>query len=133
MDGDAVAREMKRIQPFVPVIMLTAHPSDVRDELPMLVNKCLSKGEDPVVLLTMIGSTAARVPFSNRHHTRRSSVMLFKSCALISPASKCSFRHGGNGELRPAGCRGFNPEAARFWEWVRTDSQRSHAWGLVSE
>src|SRR5262245_24825920 len=31
----------------------------------------------------------------------------------------------GNGELRLLAFRGFNPQAAKFWEWVRTDSQSS--------
>src|SRR5262245_37964795 len=31
----------------------------------------------------------------------------------------------GNGELRLLTFRGFNPQAAKFWEWVRTDSQSS--------
>jgi len=29
---------------------------------------------------------------------------------------------GSGGELRLLGFRGFNPEAAKFWEWVRADS-----------
>jgi PAS domain S-box-containing protein len=31
----------------------------------------------------------------------------------------------GNGELRLLAFRGFNPQAAKFWEWVRTDSESS--------
>ena len=30
---------------------------------------------------------------------------------------------GSGGELRLMAFRGFNPEAARFWEWVRADSK----------
>jgi GAF domain-containing protein len=30
---------------------------------------------------------------------------------------------GTGGELRLLAFRGFNPDAARFWEWVRADSQ----------
>ena len=30
---------------------------------------------------------------------------------------------GTAGELRLVGFRGFNPQAARFWEWVRADSK----------
>ena len=30
---------------------------------------------------------------------------------------------GSGGELRLLAFRGFNPEAARFWEWVRADSK----------
>jgi GAF domain-containing protein len=31
--------------------------------------------------------------------------------------------HGSGGELRLLAFRGFNPEAAKFWEWVRADSK----------
>lgn len=31
--------------------------------------------------------------------------------------------HGTGGELRLLAFRGFNPEAAKFWEWVRADSK----------
>jgi hypothetical protein len=30
---------------------------------------------------------------------------------------------GSGGELRLLAFRGFNPQAARFWEWVRADSE----------
>lgn len=30
---------------------------------------------------------------------------------------------GSGGELRLLAFRGFNPEAAKFWEWVRADSK----------
>src|SRR3974390_1756223 len=30
---------------------------------------------------------------------------------------------GTGGELRLLAFRGFNPQAAKFWEWVRADSQ----------
>jgi len=40
----------------------------------------------------------------------------FASMQMLYP------ERGTNGELRLLGFRGFNPQAARFWEWVRPDS-----------
>jgi GAF domain-containing protein len=37
---------------------------------------------------------------------------------------------GSGGELRLLAFRGFNPEAARFWEWVRADSKSTCAIAL---
>ena len=40
----------------------------------------------------------------------------FASMQMLYP------ERGDGGELRLLGFRGFDPDAARFWEWVRTDS-----------
>ncbi|HEY7119412.1 MAG TPA: PAS domain-containing protein, partial [Tepidisphaeraceae bacterium] len=40
----------------------------------------------------------------------------FASLQMLYP------QRGSGGELRLLAFRGFNPEAARFWEWVRADS-----------
>ena len=65
MDGHAVARAMKRIRPNVPIILLSAY-IDLPDELLTLVNKSLTKAEDPIVLLTIIeellDSTSQSIP-----------------------------------------------------------------------
>lgn len=124
MDGQAVAREIKRLRPFVPVIVLTAYP-DLPRELLTLVNRSLIKGEDPGVLLTMVEELIHSASRSNARpasyetiiddavHIMRSE---FASIQMLYPKR-------GNGELRLLDFRGFNPEAAVFWEWVRADSK----------
>ncbi len=124
MDGQAVAREIKRLRPFVPVIVLTAYP-DLPRELLTLVNRSLIKGEDPGVLLTMVEGLIHSASRSNARpasyetiiddavHIMRSE---FASIQMLYPKR-------GNGELRLLDFRGFNPEAAVFWEWVRADSK----------
>jgi len=124
MDGHAVAREIKRIRPFTPIIILTAYP-DLPQELLALVNKSVLKGEDPSALLSMIeellGGTAQSMlrmaPYekimNDAVHIMRSD---FASIQMLYPKR-------GDGELRLLDFRGFNPEAAVFWEWVRADSK----------
>ncbi len=127
MDGDAVAREMKRIRPFVPVVMVTAYSSDLPQELLMLVNKTLSKGEDPVVLLTIIeellldSTSSGSVPKLTAYETIIDDAVQIMRSDFAS--IQMLFPKRGRGELRLLDFRGFNPEAARFWEWVRADSK----------
>ncbi|HET6628720.1 MAG TPA: ATP-binding protein [Woeseiaceae bacterium] len=52
---------------------------------------------------------------------------ILETAVAIMRADFASFQmlhpeRGEGGELRLLGHRGFNPEAARFWEWVRPDS-----------
>lgn len=124
MDGDAVALEIKRIRPGVPIVILTAY-NDLPHELLALVNKSLIKGGDPIVLLTVIeellDSSSRSIPESTSYqkiideaaHIMRSD---FASIQMLFPKR-------GKGELRLLDFRGFNPEAARFWEWVQADSK----------
>ena len=124
MNGDAVAREMRRLRPLVPLIMLSAYP-DLPTEVLILFDKSVTKGDDPVVLLTMIQEllerTSPAVPEATLYdrliddavHIMRAD---FASIQMLFPKR-------GTGELRLLAFRGFNPEAARFWEWVRADSK----------
>lgn len=134
MDGHAVAREIKRIRPFTPIIILTAYP-DLPQELLALVNKFLIKGEDPSSLLHMIEelldgtaqSTIRIAPYetmmNDAVHIMRSD---FASIQMLYPKR-------GNGELRLLDFRGFIPEAAVFWEWVRADSKSTCGIALRDE
>lgn len=124
MDGHAVARELKRLRPFIPVIILTAH-HDLPPELLTLVNQSLIKGEDPSVLLTMVEELVDATPRpltkpSPYDNIIQDAVQImrsdFASIQMLYPKR-------GNGELRLLDFRGFNPEAAVFWEWVRADSK----------
>jgi len=126
MDGHAVAREMKRIRPFVPVVMLTAYSNDLPQELLMLVNKTLSKGEDPVVLLTIIeelldSTSSGSVPKLTAYETIIDDAVQIMRSDFAS--IQMLFPKRDRGELRLLDFRGFNPEAATFWEWVRADSK----------
>lgn len=124
MDGHAVARELKRLRPFIPVVILTAY-HDLPGELLTLVNKALIKGEDPSVLLTtieeLLDATSRSVPKPMPYErTIEAAVQImhsdFASIQMLYPRR-------GDGELRLLDFRGFNPEAAVFWEWVRADSK----------
>lgn len=53
MNGDVVAKSMKRLNPCVPILMLSAYV-ELPNEILWLVDKCLTKGEGPKVLLTAI-------------------------------------------------------------------------------
>ncbi len=135
MDGEAVARQIKSIRPFVPVIMLTAYQDDLALELLTLVNKSLSKGEDPIVLLTMIeellDSTSRSVPKPTPYE------LIIDDAVHIMRADFASiqmlFPKRGNGELRLLDFRGFNPGAVRFWEWVRADSKSTCGIALLEK
>lgn len=133
MDGDTVASEVKRIQPFVPVMILTAYP-DLSERAATLCNQILYKGGDPIVLLTMIqqllDSTSRALPdptvcermIDDAVRIMRSD---FASIQMLFPKR-------GNGELRLLAFRGFNPEAAKFWEWVRADSKSTCGLALTT-
>jgi len=53
MNGDVVAKEMKRLKPSVPILLLSAYVDLPREAL-ALVDKYLTKGEGPVAMLTAI-------------------------------------------------------------------------------
>ena len=53
MNGDVVAKEMKRMKPAVPILLLSAYVDLPRETL-ALVDKYLTKGEGPVAMLTAI-------------------------------------------------------------------------------
>ena len=133
MDGDAVASEVKRIQPFVPVIILTAYP-DLSERAANLSNQILHKGGDPIVLLTMIqqllDSTSRALP------DRTVCERIIDDAVRIMRSDFASiqmlFPKRGHGELRLLAFRGFNPEAARFWEWVRADSKSTCGLALAT-
>jgi GAF domain-containing protein len=50
----------------------------------------------------------------------------FASLQMLFP------ERGTAGELRLLSFRGFNPEAARFWEWVRADSKSTCGLALLT-
>jgi CheY-like chemotaxis protein len=58
MNGDVVAERMKRLKPSVPILLLSAYV-DLPGETLALVDKCLTKGEGPVVMLTAIAELIA--------------------------------------------------------------------------
>ena len=124
MDGHAVAREIKRLRPFMPVMILTAY-HDLPAELLTLIDKSLIKGGDPSVLLTAIeelldgNSRPVQTPTPYENIIQDAVQIMrsdFASIQMLYPKR-------GNGELRLLDFRGFNPEAAVFWEWVRADSK----------
>jgi len=53
MNGDVVAEKMKRLKPVVPILMLSAYV-DLPSETLALVDKNLTKGERPQVMLNAI-------------------------------------------------------------------------------
>lgn len=124
MDGHVVARELKRLRPFVPIIILTAY-QDLPVELLTLVNKPLIKGEDPSVLLTIIEElldSASRCKTKPTPYEKIINDAVHIMCSDFA-SIQMLYPKRGNGELRLLDFRGFNPEAAVFWEWVRADSK----------
>lgn len=69
------------------------------------ISTALSSGQDVQALYEEILDAAVELMHSD-----------FASLQRLSP------ERGQAGELRLLGFRGFDPEAARFWEWVRADS-----------
>lgn len=53
MNGDVVAEKMKQLKPFVPIMMLSAYV-DLPGQTLALVDKYLTKGERPQVMLNAI-------------------------------------------------------------------------------
>lgn len=53
MNGDVVAERMKRLKPLVPILLLSAYVDLPRETL-ALVDKYLTKGEGPLVMLQAI-------------------------------------------------------------------------------
>ena len=51
----------------------------------------------------------------------------FASVQMLFP------KRGRGGELRLLSFRGFNPQAARFWEWVRADSKSTCGLALLTK
>jgi GAF domain-containing protein len=51
----------------------------------------------------------------------------FASLQMLFP------ERGSGGELRLLAFRGFNPEAAKFWEWVRADSKSTCGVALLNK
>lgn len=61
MNGDVVAERMKRLRPNVPILMLSAYVDLPRKTL-ALVDKYVTKGESPLVLLDAIAELLAGAP-----------------------------------------------------------------------
>ena len=59
MNGDAVAQQMRRIKPDVPILLLSAYV-DLPCETLGLVDKYITKGEGPAVLLNAISELLRR-------------------------------------------------------------------------
>lgn len=53
MNGDVVARQMKRLKPAVPILMLSAF-ADLPEETLVCVDKYINKNEPPPVLLSAV-------------------------------------------------------------------------------
>jgi CheY-like chemotaxis protein len=70
MDGGIVAERMKLLSPQVPILMLSAYV-DLPAETLALVNKSVTKGEPPPVLL---GAIAQLLSENRNVHSRKSSV-----------------------------------------------------------
>ncbi len=64
MNGDVVARKMKDLRPDLPIIMFSAYV-DLPGETLELVDKSVTKGEAPMVLLKAIADL-----LGDRHHFR---------------------------------------------------------------
>lgn len=59
MNGDVVADRMKQLKPFIPILMLSAY-IDLPKETLALVDRYLTKGEGPLIMLTAIAELLTR-------------------------------------------------------------------------
>jgi CheY-like chemotaxis protein len=64
MNGDVVAERMKRLKPFIPILMLSAYV-DLPKETLALVDRYLTKGDGPRIMLTAVAELLARKQMAN--------------------------------------------------------------------
>jgi CheY-like chemotaxis protein len=64
MNGDVVAETMKRLKPFIPILMLSAYV-DLPKETLALVDRYLTKGDGPRIMLTAVAELLARKQMAN--------------------------------------------------------------------
>jgi two-component system CheB/CheR fusion protein len=92
------------------VVRAQASLSDVLDDTRRLydLTKDMARQAEPQVLFERLMDAAVEIMASD-----------FASLQILYPGRG---EPGGKGELRLVAHRGFPPEAARHWEWVRADS-----------
>jgi CheY-like chemotaxis protein len=59
MNGDVVAERMKQIKPFIPILMLSGYV-DLPNETLALVDRYLTKGEGPLIMLKAVAELLTR-------------------------------------------------------------------------
>jgi len=65
MNGDEVARQMRKVWPEIPIVLLSGYPQDVPEDMLNYVNAYIWKGGNPAELLTAIHSVLReRTPVS---------------------------------------------------------------------
>lgn len=69
MDGGAVAREIRRTQPDVPIILLTGFPQSIPQAVRSMVNAVVLKGQSPLSLLQAIEATLPEIILDPRLET----------------------------------------------------------------
>ena len=60
MNGDAVAEEIRRLNPSVPLVLLSAYPS-LPERVLQVVDKVIAKPQHPQVLLNLLASLFAEI------------------------------------------------------------------------
>jgi CheY-like chemotaxis protein len=65
MDGEEVAREIRRTRPRLPIILLTGFP-DIPQALKSIVNAMVAKGQSPLSLLEAIEATMREIVLEPR-------------------------------------------------------------------
>lgn len=63
MNGDVVADRMKQLKPFIPILMLSAYV-DLPKETLALVDRHLTKGDGPLILLKAVTELLTRTQMS---------------------------------------------------------------------
>lgn len=63
MNGDVVAQRMKQLKPAIPILMLSAYV-DLPSETLALVNRYLTKGEGPLIMLQAVAELLIRTQTS---------------------------------------------------------------------
>jgi len=89
MDGDEVAREIKGMDPDLPIVLLSGYISEIPETLRKNVNGFVAKGSPPEELRRALASALGETPEKNPHTTDDA---LVESCEQAKRARV----HSGN-------------------------------------
>jgi Response regulator receiver domain len=113
----------------IPVVFLTASAQSAFDRNcaeQLGASSYLLSPVQPDTLVTVVEGAIARARLSRTSQADDYEKIVDSAMSLMhsdyASLQMLFPERGGGGELLLLGFRGFNPEAAKFWEWVRADS-----------
>lgn len=110
----------------IPVVFLSATAFYTNQAEQLGASAYLFSPVQPDTLVTVVEGAIARATASITSQAGDYETILDNAVALMcsdyASLQMLFPKRGQGGELLLLGFRGFNPEAAKFWEWVRADS-----------